>query len=53
MILITLILLTCMPLGGIPMANYDTPVQHEESDRLLTAFIDTYNASFPSGQPFP
>jgi hypothetical protein len=38
------------------MTDYGTPAQHCETDRLLTAFIDTYNSSVTttgSAQPFP
>jgi hypothetical protein len=35
------------------MTDYGTIAQPEETDRLLTAFIDTFHSSFASGQPFP
>jgi hypothetical protein len=34
------------------MTDYGVPVQHEQTDRLLTTFIDTYNSIFPSRQSF-
>jgi SnoaL-like domain len=35
------------------MTDYGIPFQHHETDRLLTAFIDTYNSTVAEGQPFP
>lgn len=35
------------------MPNCGIPVEHEQTDLLLTTFIDTYHSSFSEGQPFP
>jgi hypothetical protein len=35
------------------MTGYGIPLQHEQTDRLLTTLIDTYHASFAEGIPFP
>jgi hypothetical protein len=34
------------------MTDDGIPAQHEQPDRLLTTFIDTYHASFSEGQLF-
>jgi ketosteroid isomerase-like protein len=35
------------------MTDYGIPLQHDATDRLLTAFIDTYHSTVAEGQPFP
>jgi hypothetical protein len=35
------------------MTECGTLFQHHDTDGLLTAFIDAYNANFPLGNPFP
>jgi hypothetical protein len=34
------------------MSDDGIPLRHEQTDRLLTTFIDTYNSIFPSRQSF-